>query len=54
MWRRWHTPQNFFLVFIDERDKKLLKWGNKKLSNFNNYNIALFKKTEEKHLEILF
>ena len=35
MWRRWGTPQNFFLAFIDELEKqicikKLLKWNNKK------------------------
>ena len=35
MWRRWGTPQNFFLAFIDELEKqiiikKLLKWANKK------------------------
>ena len=22
MWRRWGTPQNFFLAFIDELEKK--------------------------------
>ena len=24
MWRRWYTPQNFFLAFIDELEKQLL------------------------------
>ena len=34
MWRRWGTPQNFFLAFIDELEKQhllknLLNWANK-------------------------
>ena len=53
MWRRWDTPQNFFLAFIDELEKQLfiknlLKWANKKSKNFNiNYN-AVFKKLKIK------
>ena len=41
------TPQNLFLVFIDEVEKqlliKLLKWVNEKGKNFNIYNVV-FKK----------
>ena len=25
MWRRWGTPQNFFLAFIDELEKQIIK-----------------------------
>ena len=25
MWRRWGTPQNFFLAFIDEFEKQIIK-----------------------------
>ena len=50
MWRRWGTPQNFFLPFIDElekqiiikKKKKLLKWANKKQINFNICNVVFF------------
>ena len=46
MWRRCGTPQNFFLAFIDDLEKqllkKLLKWVNKKQNNFNVYNVAYF------------
>ena len=36
MWRRWGTPQNFFLAFIDEFKKqiviiKMLKWAKNKI-----------------------
>ena len=24
MWRRWDTPQNFFLAFIDELEKQII------------------------------
>ena len=24
MWRRWGTPQNFFLAFIDELEKQII------------------------------
>ena len=24
MWRMWHTPQNFFLAFIDELGKQII------------------------------
>ena len=52
MWRRWSTPQNFFLKFIDELEKqlfikKLLKWANKKHKN-----VVFLKKKKEKKLEI--
>ena len=53
MWRRWGTPQNFFLQFIDELEKqiiikkKLLKWANKKQINFNIYNVAFFKEIKK-------
>ena len=51
------TPQNFCLAFIDELEnnylsKKLLKWANKKCKNCNIYNVVLFIKNKEKHLEI--
>ena len=57
MLRRWGTPQNFFLGFIDNLKtkqllKKLLKWANKKQNNFNIYIAAFFKKNKEKHLQI--
>ena len=40
MLRRWGTPQNFCLAFIDELEKQLfikqlLKWANKKCKIFN-------------------
>ena len=52
MWRRWGTPQNFFLAFIDELKKQIIckktvKWANKKQNNFNIYiqcYIFFFKK----------
>ena len=47
MRRRWGTPQNLFLAFIDELEKqlliKLLKRVNEKRKNFNIYNVV-FKK----------
>ena len=24
MWRKWGTPQNFFLAFIDELEKQII------------------------------
>ena len=45
MRRRWGTPQNFCLAFVDEFEKqlfiqkKLLKWANKKIRNVNIYNF---------------
>ena len=58
LWRRWGTPENFCLAFIDELEKQLfiknlLKWVNRKCKNFNIYNV-FFKKNKEKHLEIYF
>ena len=44
MWRRWHTPQNFFLVFIDELEKQLFI---KKHKIFNIYNIVIFLKNKK-------
>ena len=49
MWRRWDTPQNFCLAFINELEKqlfikKLLKWANKKCNNFNIYNVVFLQK----------
>ena len=46
MCRRWGTPQNFCLAFIDEFQKqllikKLMKWAKKKLKNFN-INVVVF------------
>ena len=56
MWRKWGTPQNFFLAFTDELEKqiftkKVLKWAKKKQNNFNICNVA-FKKKINKHLKI--
>ena len=57
MQRRWGTPQNFCLTFIDEFEKQLfikknpVKWANKKFKNLNIYNAAC-KKKKEKHLAI--
>ena len=53
MWRRWGTPQTFFLVFTDELEKqiftkKLLKWANKKQNNFNIYKCYILKKIKIK------
>ena len=50
MWRRWGTPQNFCLTFIDELEKqlfikKLLKWANKICKNI--YNLTFFKKIKK-------
>ena len=43
MWRRWGTPQNFCLAFIDELEKQI----------FIKKTVELYwKKNEEKHLEI--
>ena len=49
MWRKWGTPQNFFLAFTDELEKqiftkKVLKWAKKKQNNFNICNVAFKKK----------
>ena len=49
-----HTSE-FFLAFIDELEKqllkKLLKWANKKQNNFNIYNVGFKqKRKKEKHL----
>ena len=51
-WRRWGTPQNFYLVFTEELQKttikkKLLKWSNKKCKNLNIDDIAFFKKNKD-------
>ena len=40
MCRRWDTPQNFCLTFIDGLEKqlpikKLMKWAKKKCKDFN-------------------
>ena len=48
-WKRWGTPQNFFLVIIDELEKQIFMkncWsGPIKKRNFNIYNVAfLFEK----------
>ena len=32
--------------------KKLLKWTNKKCKSFNIYNVVIFSKNKEKHLQI--
>ena len=47
MWRRWDTPQNFFLTFIDGLEKllfikKTVKWANKKQNTFKIYHVAFF------------
>ena len=53
IWRRWGTPQNFFLTVIDELEKqlfikKLLKLANNNQNNFNIYNVAIFFKKIQK------
>ena len=50
--KRWGTPQNFFLAFIDEPEKqiiiiKMLKWANKTQNNFNIYNVEFFLKKQK-------
>ena len=52
--KKWGTPQNFFLAFIDKLEKqiiikKLLKWATKKQNNFNIYNVEFYLKNKEKH-----
>ena len=47
MWRRWGTPQNFFLAFIDDLEKQIIikktvEVAVKKQNNFNIYNVASF------------
>ena len=53
MWRRWDTPQNFFLAFIDELEnqiiiKKLLKWANIKQIILIFTMLHLLKKKKER------
>ena len=55
--RRWGTPQNFYLVFIDELGKQLFIKKTVevaiKCKNFNTYNAFKNKRTnKEKDLEI--
>ena len=45
----WHLLMNLKKQILL---KQLLKWANKKQNNFNIYNVALFLKNKEKHLEI--
>ena len=55
MQRRWGTPQNFCLTFIDEFEKQLfikknpVKWAHKKFKNLNIYNVAFKKKKKKKN-----
>ena len=54
MLRRWGTPQNFFLTFIDKLEKQIIikktvELGQKKQNNFNIYNIAFLKKYIKKN-----
>ena len=58
MWRRWDTPQNFYLAFIDKLEKQLfiknlLKWANKKRQNFNIYNVVFFFEKKKENIIIL-
>ena len=50
MWRRWGTPQNFFLPFIGELEKQIIiqknHWSGLITNNLNIYNVA-FKKTKK-------
>ena len=52
MWRGWGTPQNFFLAFIYELEKQIIKKtvevGQLKQNNFNIFNDAFFKKIPRK------
>ena len=57
MWRRWDTPQNFFLIFTDEVEKQIFKKNCLSRSIQNKIILILtillfFKKKKEKHLEI--
>ena len=54
VWRRWGTPQNLFLAFIDELEKlviveKTVEVGRLKASTFNIYNVAFFKNNIKKN-----
>ena len=59
MQRRWGTPQNFCLTFIDEFEKQLfikknpVKWANKKFKNLNIYNAAFKKKKRKTPSDII-
>ena len=49
MWRRWGTPHNVFLAFIDKLEKQIIikktvEVGQQKTNNFNIYNVAFFLK----------
>ena len=44
----WYLLMNLKNNYLLE---KLLKWANKKCKNFNIYNVLLFYKNKEKHLE---
>ena len=57
MWRRWDTPQNLFLAFIDELEKQIIikkavEVDQQKENNFNIYHVTFLKKYKEKHLWI--
>ena len=42
MWRRWGTPQNFFLAFIDELEKQLFIKKNCWSGPIENIRILIF------------
>ena len=53
MCRKWGTPKNFCLAFIDELEKQQLKkkGGPRKCKNFN-INVALIFLNRKTHFEI--
>ena len=43
MWRRWGTPQNFFLVFTDEPERQLFIKKAVEVSQIKNVRISIFR-----------
>ena len=58
--RRWGTPQNCYLAFIEELEKQLFIKKTVEVAQKNNIKLLIFtmlyflKKNKEKHLKILF
>ena len=57
--KRVGTPQNFFLRFTDELEKrflleKLLNWANKKRNNFDIYIVAVKKKEKNQDISLFY
>ena len=55
--KEWRTPQNFWPLLMNLKNKyllkKMLKWANKKQNNFNTYNTAFFLKKITQKIKIL-